>query len=180
MMDGEDMLVGEYRKSPVFAGYHIFAPAGHIEYMEDEIFRFHETKKDDPIMAATNLFGSIVNIHPFEDRNERICRLILVHVLIQMKCCQFPVLLSSFHKQGDWYCGGTCRRHYIQAAKRYNENPSILYTMTVKSFIYRWYNFKQNARIPGRSDADAPIIDGPPLYLSVGDCLENEKMLAQC
>ena len=30
-MDGEDILVGEYRKSPVFAGYHIFAPASHIE-----------------------------------------------------------------------------------------------------------------------------------------------------
>ena len=41
MMDGKDILVGEYRKSPVFAGYHIFAPAGHIErYMEDAFFRF--------------------------------------------------------------------------------------------------------------------------------------------
>ena len=57
MMGGEDILVEEYRKSPVFAGYHIIAPAGQIErYMEDVIFRFHETKKDDPIMAATNLF----------------------------------------------------------------------------------------------------------------------------
>ena len=72
MMDG----VREYRKSPVFAGYHIFASAGHIErYMEDAIFRFHETKKVDPIMAATNLFGNIINIYPFEDGSGRICRL---------------------------------------------------------------------------------------------------------
>ena len=43
MMDGEDILVGEYRKSPAFAGYHIFAPANLTErYMEDAIFRFHE------------------------------------------------------------------------------------------------------------------------------------------
>ena len=84
MMDGEDILVGEYRKSPVFAGYHIFAPASHIErYIEDAIFSFHETKKDDPIMAARNLFGNIINIHLFEDGNGRICRLILAHVLIQ-------------------------------------------------------------------------------------------------
>ena len=74
MMDG----AGEYRKSPVFAGYHIFEPAGHIErYVEDTIFRFHKTKEDDPIVAATNLFGNIINIHQFEDRNGRICRLIL-------------------------------------------------------------------------------------------------------
>ena len=68
MMDGEkDVLAGEYRKSPAFAGYHIFAPTAYIEgYMEDAILRFHETKKDDPTMAATNLFGKIINIHHFK------------------------------------------------------------------------------------------------------------------
>ena len=50
MMDGNDVLTVEYRKSPEFAGYHIFASAGHIErYMKEAIFVFHETKKDDPI-----------------------------------------------------------------------------------------------------------------------------------
>ena len=63
MMDGKDVSARECRKSPVFAVHHIFAPAGYIErYMEDAIFRFHETKKDDPIMTAANLFGNIVNI----------------------------------------------------------------------------------------------------------------------
>ena len=97
MMDGEDIWVREYRKSPVFSGYHIFAPASHIErYMEDTIFRFHETEKDDPIMAATNLSGNMLNIHLFEDENGRICCLILAQVLIQMKCCLFPVILTPF------------------------------------------------------------------------------------
>ena len=108
MEDEKDVLVGEYRKSPAFASYYIFAPAGDIErYMEDAIFRFHEAKKDDPIMAATNLFGNIINIHPFEEGNGRTCCLILAHVLIQVKCCLFPVILSSFHRRG--------RRHYIKA-----------------------------------------------------------------
>ena len=102
MMDGKkDILAREYRKSPVFAGYHILAPIGHIErYMESAIFRFHETKKDDPIMAATNLFGNISNIHPFEDGNGRICRSILAHVLMLRKCCLCPVMLGSFHRRG--------------------------------------------------------------------------------
>ena len=40
--DGRYVLVGEYRKSSAFAGYHIFPPAGLIErYMEGAIFRFH-------------------------------------------------------------------------------------------------------------------------------------------
>ena len=81
MMDGEKyVLVGEYRKSPAFAGYHTFARVGYIErYMEDAIFRSHETKKHDLIIPATNLF---VNMHPFEDGNGRICRLIMARVLI--------------------------------------------------------------------------------------------------
>ena len=114
--------MGEYRKSPAFAGYHIFRPASLIErYMEDTILKFYETKKDDPIMAATNLFGNIINTHPFEDRNGRICCLILAHVLMQMKCCLFPVILSSFHRRG--------RRHYIRVVKMFDRKPSMLYTM---------------------------------------------------
>ena len=104
-----------YRKSSVVAGYHIFAPASLFEkYMEGAIFRFHGTKKDGccklcsshllQIMAATKLFGNI-NIHLFEDGNGKMCRFILAHVLMQTKCCLFPVILSSFHRRG--------RRNYI-------------------------------------------------------------------
>ena len=140
MEDEKDVLVGEYRKSPVFVGYHIFAPAGYIErYMEDAVFRFHKTKKDDPIIAATNLYGNIINIDPFEDGNGRICRLILAHVLIQMKCSLFPVILSSFHRRS--------RRHYIRAVKIFDRKPSTLYTMIVKSLIHCLDNFEQNAKI---------------------------------
>ena len=129
MEDEKDVLAGEYVKSPAFAGYHIFVSAGHIEkYMEDAIFKFYETKKEDPIMAATNLFGNITNTHPFEDGNRRICHLILAHVLIQLKYCLFPVILSSFHGRG--------RRHYIRAVMMFDRKPSMLYTMIVKSLVH--------------------------------------------
>ena len=140
MEDEKDVLAGEYRKSPAFAGYHIFAPASHIErYMEDAIFKFYETKKDDPIMAATNLFGNIINTHSFEDRNGRICRLILAHVLIKMKCCLFPFILSSYHRRG--------RGHYIRAIKMLDGKASILYTMIVKYLVNCWHNFEPDARM---------------------------------
>ena len=78
--------MGEFRKPSVFAGYHFFAPSDLIErYKESAIFRFHETKKDNPIIATTKLIGKIINIHQFEDENGRICRLILPQVLMQMK-----------------------------------------------------------------------------------------------
>ena len=141
--DGKDVSAGEYRRSPVFAGYHIFAPAGHTErHTEGTIFIFHETKKDDPIIAATNLFGNIINIYPFEDGKGRICRLILAHVLIQMKCCLFPVILSFFHRRG--------KGHYIRAIKMFDRKPSMLYTMIVQSLIHCWDNIEQNAKMLAR------------------------------
>ena len=110
MEDEEDVLTGKYTKSPAFAGYHIFAPAGHIErYMG-------------------NLFGNVINIHSFGDGNGRICRLILAHVLTQMKCCLSPVILSSFHRRG--------RRHYIRPVRMFDRKPSMLYTIIVKSLIH--------------------------------------------
>ena len=107
--------------------------------MEDAIFRFHETKKDDPVMAATNLFEKIINIHPFDDGNGRICCLILALVLIQMKFCLFVVILSSFHRRG--------RRHYIKAVKMFDRKHSMFYMMILKSLIHCWDNFEQNAKM---------------------------------
>ena len=144
MMDGEkNILEGEYRESSVFPGYHIFALASLIEkYTEHAFSRFHGTKKHDPIMAATNLFGNIINIHPFEDINGSICHFILANVLIKMKCCLFPVILSSFHRR--------YRRHYIRAVKMFDRKPSMLYTMIVNSLIHFWDSFEQNVRMPAR------------------------------
>ena len=71
--DGKDVLAWKHRKWPVFANYPTFAAVDQIErHMGGTIFRFYETKKDNPIIAATNLFGKIINIHPFEDENGRI------------------------------------------------------------------------------------------------------------
>ena len=112
MEDEKDVLAREYRRSLVFAGYRIFALAGYTErYMEDAVLGFMRLEK--PIMAATNLFGNIIDIHPFEDGNGRVCCLILAYVLIQMECCLFPVILSSFHRRG--------RIHYIKAVRMFDK-----------------------------------------------------------
>ena len=93
-------------------------------------------------MAATNLFGNIINIHPFEDGNERNCRLILAHVLMQMNCCLLLVILSSFHRRGI--------RHYIKAVKMFDRKTSLLYTIIVKSLIHCWDNFEEHAKMLAR------------------------------
>ena len=114
---------GGYRKSPVFADYHVFALASYIERcMEDAIFMF--LKKMIQLWPLQICLETLsVYIH-LKMVTEEVVICIMAHVLIQMRCCLFPVILSSFHRLG--------RRNYIRAVKRYNENLSMLYTMIVK------------------------------------------------
>ena len=134
MHDEKDVLIGEYRTKSVFAGYTTFAPYSTISRLVNEALNryFHSCK--DPIGRATDLYMDLINTHPFEDGNGRLCRVLLSHVLMQSGCTLFPVILSSFHKRG--------RRHYIQAVKKYDYNPSMLYTMVAVSIVRAWDNFK--------------------------------------
>ena len=115
----EDVLVVEYRKSPIFLSYRIFPPTDTIERLvDDALYLYYHLASHDLILAAARPFKDLINIHPFKGGNRRLCQMILSHVLIDGSCGPFPVLLSSFNKRG--------RRHYIQAVNRYHENPSML------------------------------------------------------
>ena len=144
--DGKDVLIGEFRKTRVFAGwYHEFAPASAVGgLVADALNRYYSAESDDPVLNAVKLFIDLINIHPFEDGNGRLCRLVISHVLIESGMSLFPVLLSSFHRRG--------RRHYIQAVKRFREKPSALYTMVCKSLVNVWENFEQNLALLEKSE----------------------------
>ena len=76
MEDEKGVLVGEYRKSSVFLRYRIFPPTDTIERLvADALYRYYHPNDPtiDPILAAANLFVDLINIHPFEDENERLC-----------------------------------------------------------------------------------------------------------
>ena len=76
MMDGKDVLVGEYRRSRVFVDYYycIFPPADTIgRLVDDALHRYYNPVSRDPILVAASLFGDLINIHPFEDGNGRLC-----------------------------------------------------------------------------------------------------------
>ena len=102
MMDGKDILVREYRKSPVFLRYRFFPPADTIDRLvDDTVYCYYHPTSRDPILATVDLFIDLIDIHPFDDGNGRLCRMILSNVLIQDGCyVPFPVLLSSFNKRG--------------------------------------------------------------------------------
>ena len=92
MEDEKGVLVGEYRKSPIFLRYRIFLPTGTIERLVDDALYCYYHLNDptiDPILAVTNLFVDLINIHPFEDGYGRLYRMILSHVLMRGGCSLF-------------------------------------------------------------------------------------------
>ena len=166
------MLIGEHRKTPVFAGFKTFAPGSAIELlMNDALHRYYSN--DDPISAAVKLFADVKNIHPFEDGNGRLYWVILSNVLVQGGCSLFPILLYSFHNRG--------RKHYICAVSRYDENSSMLYTcmylcMVAASLVFVWDNFEQNVELLEKSNKWVYNSDvsstSSSIYLS-GNCTSN-------
>ena len=132
MGDEKGVLPEKYRKSPVFLRYHISPPAYTIERLVDHALYCYYHPNDptiDPILAAANLFVYLINIHPFEDGNGRLCQMMLSHVLMRGGCSLFPVLLRLLNKRG--------RRHYIQGIN------------TIIKSLHQ-DNFEQNAKMLAR------------------------------
>lgn len=82
---------GIYRKDPVTAGDHAFPPPALVpilitpmlEYFNADMLRVEQTKEIDPFNLAAKYSHIFVNIHPFEDGNGRMCRLILNAILLK-------------------------------------------------------------------------------------------------
>ena len=123
------------KESHSFTGYHISVLTDVAERcMKDAISRFHEAEKNNPIMVITQLLVNIINIHSYEDRNRRICCLILAHVLMQVKWTLFPKLISSFYRH--------VRNHYIMAVNMFEKKTPVLYAIIVKYLRHCSDNFE--------------------------------------
>ena len=54
LMRGEPVLVGEFRQTPAFAGYHEFAPASAVSrLMTDALNRYYSKESHDPILKRS-------------------------------------------------------------------------------------------------------------------------------
>ena len=63
MMDGKDIMVGEYRRPPVFVDYNIFPPVDTIgRLVDDALYRYYHPTSPDSILAAADLFIDLTSI----------------------------------------------------------------------------------------------------------------------
>ena len=141
--DGHPVKAGVYRKIPVHAGDHCFPshevvptrmPKIVAEYNQRVMLPGH-----DPYQLASWFLLEIISLHPFEDGNGRLCRLLWCYSLMR-DGLPFPTTISSGHEKAY--------RHYIQALKKcqrsINNEHSHLTSLTVLSVHNGWSNFFLN------------------------------------
>ena len=112
--DGLVVRAGSYRDSLVNAGFYLFPPPGCIEAAVKDLLEAYNTRaasgKEDPFVLAAWLSMEYVSIHPFEDGNGRMCRLLLSIALLSNGVPFCSALgFSSGHRRA--------KSHYMQCIK---------------------------------------------------------------
>ena len=145
MMDGlkteEGCLVsaGIYRKIPVHAGQHNYPPHQCIPAEMAQIVHNYETKASqshDPYQLASWLFYHIVSLHPFEDGNGRLSRLLWCYSLMR-DGLPFPAVITSSHRRSMKHLVW-CIRH--DGRPSVTDNPHLT-TLTVASVAKAWKDY---------------------------------------
>lgn len=138
--DGRLVKAGEYRTMPVHAGDYSFPDSKCIPQCMDTIVKKYNLKfadDHDPFELASFLLYQVITLHPFEDGNGRLCRLLWCYSLMR-DGLPFPTVLTSGHTKAY--------KHYIRALQRSQRTGcySSLTSLTVLSVSIVWQNFFLN------------------------------------
>ena len=140
---GGTLHTGKYRQIPVHAGPHVFpdhksVPSSMrrtIEEYNDKV----ENPDHDPYHIASWLLLRVISIHPFEDGNGRLCRLLWCFSLMR-DGLPFPLTISSG--------ADSAYKHYVRCIEMDRRRSTCtcghLTTLTVISVENAWFNFLNN------------------------------------
>ncbi len=143
---GAPTLAGAYRQTPAHSGTRFEYPAPRfIEAMVEEVLSsFHSNLEraragnlDTNTMAA-KLFYDMVTLHPFENGNGRLCRLLVSYAL---RAAGEPFLLCMSNGQGR------SQQHYHQVlrwADQHNGNTTRLAAYILKCHHFVWQSFSRS------------------------------------
>eukprot|EP01138_Halocafeteria_seosinensis_P000760 gb/GECG01000780.1/.p1 GENE.gb/GECG01000780.1/~~gb/GECG01000780.1/.p1 ORF type:complete len:368 (+),score=31.96 gb/GECG01000780.1/:1-1104(+) len=135
---------GQWRTTPVHAGWHLFPHVDTAEQMEklvqhEIIDPVDSRKTKHVIFVASHLLHNVCKIHPFVNGNGRLARLLFTFLLFR-EGYPFPAIFTSGRSKA--------RKHYGLALQRAdNSNFQLLYATGIHSVASSWQNYQQNALI---------------------------------
>lgn len=143
--DGAFIQNGTLRACSSHAGTHVY-PEGDPVALHASLMRivdqYNSSMRDalpTLVEPAVHLFYNTITLHPFQNGNGRLCRLLFAFAMMQAGV-PFPVALTSGHSGA--------RRHYMKSillARR--DDTRELATMALMSADYTISNFLENARL---------------------------------
>ena len=133
---GKLVNAGCYRKISVHAGQHIYPSHECISDNMERIVEEYNRKSSEPhdmYQLVSWLHYNVVSLHPFEDGNGRLSRLLWCYSLMR-DGLPFPAVLTSGHKQSQSHLV-----LYLQRDRKYViGNHPHLTTLTVVSVYQAW------------------------------------------
>lgn len=142
------VAAGAFRDHPCHAGAHAY-PDGDPAMLERSLqrildeFNAEAAAPDGTVVtklqASTKLFYDVITLHPFQNGNGRLCRILLAFAMAKLGF-PFPVPLTTGHK--------SARKHYMKAillARRGDMRE--LNTTALMSVEYVLCNFMENVRL---------------------------------
>jgi fido (protein-threonine AMPylation protein) len=146
--NGVALEVGEIRKCGAFTLGHIY-PDASMTGLQRAIEKYHNSldQKDHFLISAVILFYEVIQVHPFQDGNGRLCCLLLNYAL-ERAGFPFAVPLTSGHSKA--------RKHYISAIRNaqnrdtgcgnipQNQLLMDLICLVLKSCYYKIINYEAN------------------------------------
>lgn len=135
--DGTIIVNGEYRSTPAHSGTgYIYPPAHTIsDKVPAIVSEFNKSIQDgvDGPVAAAKLMYRMVTLHPFQDGNGRLCRL-LVSYAMMASGEPFPVPLHNGHRKSH--------KHYVsvlQHADRHLHTQQLA-SLVLECLLWKWQN----------------------------------------
>lgn len=144
---GIEINPGEYRTCEEYAGS---VCSGYYHYPQPKVIPCRMTTivqtyedmvkmEHDPFKLASWLYFNVVKLHPFEDGNGRISRLLWCYSLMQ-DGLPFPVVLSSGHKRSQKHLLYYLKKDDQLSSKSY---PPHITSLTVLSVNNAWHQYAQ-------------------------------------
>jgi Fic family protein len=141
MKGAEGLLAGQFRTGDVHAGEHQYPPPKTIKPQLEYILQVWNASTEHPILRASRLSYDVVALHPFEDGNGRLSRLLLT---LSMARSGFPFFV-------EFSSGKSKRRqHYLDAVTKHpvrhsgDKRFAYLNALVLSDCLRKWRNYKLN------------------------------------
>jgi cell filamentation protein, protein adenylyltransferase len=174
---GHDKSPGQVRRGPAFIGLpgatvetasYVGPGALHLDSLLENLGAYVANSEDDPIIAAAVVHAQFEMIHPFEDGNGRMGRMLVPLYLYHRKALRSPVFYLSEYLESNWeryFAGlqGISRRgdwtDWVKFFAGAVREQAVCNTQKAREIIGLYESMKRELHEVARTRFSLPLLD---------------------